>query len=58
MNKEHKVEVRLTSVEKRAVARMAKDEGKSISDLFRARVVNAALAHDPKQRTLPLHASR
>lgn len=52
--KEGKIEVRVTLAELRAVRRMAKGSGKSVSDLVRARVVNPALSYDPKQVLMPL----
>lgn len=51
--KDEKIEVRLSAVEKRAVARLARAEGKTLTELFRARVVNPALNFDPRQRVLP-----
>jgi len=50
--KDHKIEVRVTGQEYRAVARFAKSSADTISDLVRARVVVPALSHDPKQMTL------
>lgn len=52
MEKEDKIEVRVTRTEKRAVLRFAKAEHKTLSDLVRGRVVAPALAHDPRQMQL------
>jgi len=52
MNKDYRIEVRVTGAEYRAVTRFAKSSSASVSDLVRARVVVPALNHDPKQMTL------
>jgi len=52
MDKELKIEVRVTRIEKRAVLRFAKASNVSLSDLVRGRVVTPALAFDPRQMEL------
>lgn len=47
--------VRMTPAEKRALLRYARHQPEgTVAALFRARILNAALQFDPKQRTLPL----
>lgn len=50
--KDLKLEVRLSFVEKRAVSRLCRAEGKTISELVRARVIGPALSYDPRQRVM------
>lgn len=56
--KDEKLEVRLTSVEKRAVLRLCRAENKTMAELVRARVVNPALNFDPRQRVLTFDEGR
>jgi len=54
MDKEEKIEVRVTRIEKRAVLRFAKASNVSLSDLVRGRVIAPALSFDPRQKELHL----
>jgi len=48
------ITVRVSASELRAVNRWARHQNKAVSELVRSRVVNPALAFDPKQREFPL----
>jgi len=52
MDKEVKLEVRVTRAEKRAVLRYAKAEHMTLSEMVRGRVVRPALSFDPRQMDL------
>lgn len=46
--------VRMDPKEKRALKAWARFQGKTVAELFRARMVNPALQHDPKQAVFAL----
>lgn len=52
MEKDHRLEIRLTGKEYRALQRFAKSENKTMTDVVRSRVLNAALNYDPRQTVL------
>lgn len=54
MERDHRFEMRLSGKEHRALMRFARAQGKTVADLIRLRVVNAALVFDPKQGELLL----
>lgn len=52
--KDHFIKVRVTAAEKAAVLHFAAVNGQSVSDMFRARVLRAAINYDPRQSYLNL----
>jgi len=54
VNKDQKLDIRISAREKRALLRLAKAENRTITDLVRVRVINPALNFDPRQQLLQL----